>query len=187
MAPKQKITRDQIVEGAFSFVRENGADALKARELSQYLHCSTQPIFSNFSGMSELRQCVIRSAIALCDRFLQTDKTGLEASLEMGIGYLRFANEERNLFRLLFLNSRDEMKSIGINCSEYKTQEIMRRILGEADEKTSLLHLEMWVSVHGIASMLSTGYINWEDGKFKKVLSDIFYALTDRYGNPGES
>ena len=187
MAPKQKITRDQIIDGAVNFVRENGADALKARELSLYLHCSTQPIFSNFSGMTELRQTVIRQAIRICDGYVGIDCSDPDASLKMGIGYLRFANEERNLFRLLFLNSKDDMQSVGFDCDKHKTDGVFRKILGEGEKKSERLRLEKWVAVHGIAALICTGYFDWDMENTKKMLTNIFCALSDRFAKNGES
>ena len=182
MAPKQKITKDQIEEGAFAFVRERGAEALKARDLSQYLHCSTQPIFSNFSGMGEVRQSVILQAVRLCDQYLKAEENEPNAYIAMGLGYLRFAYQEKNLFRLLFLGCREEVESVSDNRPDQRAKEVLTRIAGATEDEAYLTHIEMWVAVHGIATMLCTGYVGWDDELITKLLKDIYDSLEARFG-----
>ena len=58
MAPRVKVTGETVVNAAVEVVRECGAQALNARALAARLGCSTQPIFSNFASMEELRRAV---------------------------------------------------------------------------------------------------------------------------------
>ena len=49
MPPKPKFTREQLVDAAFELVREQGVDALVARELAKRLNTTTTPIFTFFT------------------------------------------------------------------------------------------------------------------------------------------
>ena len=60
MPPKIRISKNFIEENALGFVRQYGVEALNARTLANYLRCSTQPIFSNYSSMDELKQVVLK-------------------------------------------------------------------------------------------------------------------------------
>ena len=62
MPPKVKVTREQIVQAALALVRESGAQALNARAVANRLGCSTQPVFSNYATMEELKLDVLRAA-----------------------------------------------------------------------------------------------------------------------------
>ena len=62
MPPKIKITKEQIVYTAFELVKKYGDGALNARTLAKELNCSTQPIFSNYTSMNDLRSDVIAAA-----------------------------------------------------------------------------------------------------------------------------
>ena len=62
MPPKVRVTKEEIVKIAVELVRANGVDALNARAIAAALHCSTQPVFSNFETMGELREAVIAAA-----------------------------------------------------------------------------------------------------------------------------
>ena len=58
MPPRVKITRDDIINTAVGIVRTSGAQAINARAVASILNCSTQPIFSNFATIDELREYV---------------------------------------------------------------------------------------------------------------------------------
>ncbi len=40
------------------------------------------------------------------------------------------------------------------------------------------LHSEMWVFVHGIATMFATGYLDWDWDTVDEMVSDVFLSLT---------
>ena len=58
MPPKVKITKEDILKAALDLLRQSGETALCARGLAAALGSSTQPIFSNFATMDELRLAV---------------------------------------------------------------------------------------------------------------------------------
>ena len=66
MPPKVKVTKEEIIRAAVEIVRRDGHQALNARTVAAALNCSTQPVFSNFSGMDALRMAVVERADALC-------------------------------------------------------------------------------------------------------------------------
>ena len=59
MPPKVRITREDIIRTAVDIVRKDGAGAINARQIAKALNCSTQPVFSNFATMEELRGAVV--------------------------------------------------------------------------------------------------------------------------------
>lgn len=109
MPPKTSVTREKIVEAAVDFVRKNGADQLNARALAKALSCSTQPLFYQFESMQEIRQAVIVRAKEIYVCFLQREmqRTDEPAYKLSGLGYIRFAKEEKELFKLLFMRERE--------------------------------------------------------------------------------
>ncbi|MBO5670682.1 MAG: TetR/AcrR family transcriptional regulator, partial [Clostridia bacterium] len=104
MPPKVKVQKDDIIRAALALVRERGADALNARDLAAVLGCSTQPIFSNFASMEELLSVLYKTAheqylLSLEDSVRRGDCPPYKA---FGMAYIRFAAEERELFKMLF-------------------------------------------------------------------------------------
>ena len=76
MPPKVKVSKEDIKTAAVEMVRESGAEALNARALAAKLGCSTQPIFSNFSSMEEIRGEVIRLADGLYQSYKKRGGVG---------------------------------------------------------------------------------------------------------------
>ena len=54
MPPKVKISKEDIVNTALELIK-NGEE-INARSLAIRLNCSTQPIFSNFKTMEDLKK-----------------------------------------------------------------------------------------------------------------------------------
>lgn len=77
MAPKQKITREQLLEVAFDITRKEGFSAVTARSVAKAAGCSIQPVFSQFDTMEALRTATFDYA---CEHFMNEimeKKTGL--------------------------------------------------------------------------------------------------------------
>ena len=108
MPPKVKITKEDIIQKALEIGRTNGEQALNARSIASALNCSTQPVFFNFATMEELRESVIKAAYGLYASFLQQEvENGKYPKYKsFGMAYIRFAGEEKELFKLLFMRDR---------------------------------------------------------------------------------
>ena len=65
MPPKVKVTKEDIITASIDMVREKGTDILNARAIAAHMGCSTQPIFSNYASMDELKQDVMNNAYDL--------------------------------------------------------------------------------------------------------------------------
>ena len=109
MPPSVKVSKEDVITASLNMVRECGADALNARALATYIGCSTQPIFSNFSSMTELKQEVLKAADSIYQDFLSREmESGQYPPYKAsGIGYIRFAKEEKELFKMLFMRERE--------------------------------------------------------------------------------
>jgi AcrR family transcriptional regulator len=100
MPPAATVTREQILETAFDLVRREGMAALTARRVAAALGCSTQPVYSSYPSMDALRADVLQRAGELAQRYLKPDPSAELPFLAMGLGSLRFARDEPELFRL---------------------------------------------------------------------------------------
>lgn len=58
---------------------------------------------------------------------------------------------------------------------------MVQQKLGLNKESAYLFHLEMWIYVHGIATMLATSYLEWSEELISRVLTDSYEGLKDRY------
>ncbi|MBQ0010486.1 MAG: WHG domain-containing protein [Ruminococcus sp.] len=183
MPPKVRISRDEIIAGALSLVRKEGTASLNARNIAGVLGCSTQPVFSNFSTMEELKNAVLDKAGAIYDGYLKREVASGEypAYKASGMAYIRFADEEKELFKLLFMRDRSgepydtEKENWQVACRT------VQEYLGVTAECAERFHMEMWALVHGIAVMLATNYLKLDWERISDMMSDVFLSLKNRY------
>ena len=181
MPPRVKVSREEIIDTAVSIVRESGAQAINARTLASLLNCSTQPVFSNFASMDELRLAVVEKADALCSEYIQKEIASKKYPpyKASGMAYIRFAKEEKELFKLLYMRDRSG-EEIPPFSSEMST--IVQEATGLSKEKAERFHLEIWAFVHGIATMLATGYLSLDLDFVSSMITDAYQGMRKQYG-----
>lgn len=183
MPPKFKFTREEITTAALNITRRLGSSGLTARALAEELGCSVKPIFGLFKNMEEVQREVLSAANTLYESYLQTDMANgkyppYKAS---GMAYIRFAKEERELFKLLFMRDRSHEKIEEDRESVMPLLKLIENNLGVDEDAAYLFHLEMWLYVHGIATMVATAYLDWDDEFISKVLTDAYEGLKNTF------
>jgi len=98
MPPKFKFTRDEIIDTAIELIRSKGWRALTARSLAEQLNASTRPIYSYFKSMAALDEAIAQKVVDLLHTHMVRKRTG-DPWQDHGIGYVMFAQREKNLFR----------------------------------------------------------------------------------------
>ena len=183
MPPKFRYTREEMIAAALELVRQGGKDALTARALGAKLGCSAKPIFGLFRNMEELEGEVIAAADAYYQKYLvQKMQEGQYPPYKAsGMAYIRFAREEKELFRLLFMRDRSHEEIPEDREAIRPLLTLLQKNLGIDEDAAYLFHLEMWVYVHGIATMIATSYLNWDEDFVSRVLTDAYTGMTMRY------
>ncbi|MCM1055245.1 MAG: TetR/AcrR family transcriptional regulator [Bacteroides sp.] len=167
MPPKAKITREMIVDAAFETARTAGAEEISARSVAERLGCSTQPIMYHFATIQELKRAAYEKADMLHTEYI----TGFEADRgdimrEMGLRYIRFAAEERNLFKFLFQSGLVAGGSVaGMIGAEgaAPVAELMSKAMGLDAERTKQVFLSVAMFAHGYASMLANNTMEYDE------------------------
>lgn len=181
--PKCKFTREEIVKTALGITEECGIKGVTARAVGERLNSSSKVIFSLFKNMEELHGEVLKEANALYQGFLREDmaKGKYPPYKASGMAYIRFAKEKPELFKLLFMRNRSN-EEIKENGEEVKPLvNLIMKNNGISEEQAYMFHLEMWVYVHGIATMVATGYLDWEWDLISKVLTDSYMGIKKCY------
>lgn len=183
MPPKVKITKEDIINAAVGLVQKEGAEAINARTLANVLNCSTQPIFSNFATMEELRLAVVKKADEMCNEYIkrEIESEKFPVYKASGMAYIRFAKEEKELFKLLYMRDRTSEAEPETDELGDRMRTIIQNNTGFGDEDAKLFHLEMWAYVHGIASMLATNFINLDFELISRMLSDAYQGMRKHY------
>ena len=183
MPPKVKVTRDAIIETAVTLTRKQGADSINARNIAAALNCSTQPIFSNFDTMNALRLSVVIKATELFKQY-NIQEIELHHSPEYkayGMSYIRFAKEEPELFKLLFMRDRKDISESPESLFFDQMVSVVQGNTGLGVDAANLFHLEMWAFVHGIATMYATGYLDLDWSLVSQMLSDAYQGLIKKH------
>ena len=107
MPPKPKYTKEEIVTAAYELTREKGIEAVVAREVGKRLNTSASPIFTVWNSMEELKDEVRKLARQKFQEYMNGIFDYTPAFKEFGMRWVAFANEEPNLYRLLFLSQSE--------------------------------------------------------------------------------
>lgn len=177
------FTKDNIIDASLEIMRREGPDGITARAVAEKLHTSTKPIFSLFSSMDEVKSETLERAYsiylkAIEDAMKEGKYPPYKAS---GMAYIAFAGKEKELFKVLFMRDRTG------ETTETKDEDIAPLInlimknVGLTEEEARFFHLEMWITVHGIASMIATSYLTLDEETVSIILSDSYLGLRLRY------
>lgn len=183
MPPKFKYKREDIIEAAFNLTKKCGISTVTARNLAAELGASTKPIFGFFLNMEEVHREVFDCASRLYHQYLQEDMNdGIYPPYKAsGMAYIRFAKEEPELFKWLFMRDRAN-EGIDESKDEIRPQlDMIKKNLGLSEEDATLFHMEMWIYVHGIATMCATKYLQWNMEFVSNILSDAYEGLKNRF------
>lgn len=183
MPPKVRIAKESIVNTAVDLVRRDGVGAINARFIAKELNCSTQPVFSNFATMEDLRLAVIDAAEVLYREYTDQEVASGKYPIykATGMAYIRFAKEEKELFKLLFMRDRSSESIADDTEDSKKLFTLVQGNTGVSDNAAKLFHLEMWAYVHGIATMIATNYLELDTDLISEMLTDAYQGLRKRY------
>lgn len=176
------FTKEEIVKAALDLIRENGFTALTARALGNQLNTSSRPIFSHFSNMAEVQKAIIDGANEVYQSFRKQEiESGKYPPYKAsGMAYIRFAREEKELFKLLFM--RDRSKEEKDDPEEMNTLVCtIAKQVNVNEENAKKFYLEMWAYTHGIATMIATDYLDWDEEFTSRSVTDVYEGLKHRY------
>ena len=173
--PKVKFTKDEIVQAALEVARKKGAAGVTTRDIAAVLGVSTRPVFTHFRSMQELRQAMQDAAKEICFGYLNE---GLRAKIPFygfGTQYIRFAREEPELYRMLFLGGDGAPEAMR------ETQKIAEASICRFYEMNAAAaeryFRDLWLPVHAMATLIVTGGCTYSDDEINVILSEISLAV----------
>ena len=183
MPPKQRITREMILETSFSMFCREGMENVNARSVAKALGCSTQPIFSYYSGMEDLKNALESKAWACFAEEIEAAIEGDAPLLSCSLAYYRFAVAQPHLFRSLFMvrRSAQEREAIGMDgqlnaCLEAAVAE--KECLDE--EKARRLCTALRIYAHGMASLQAMGLLGLSQEEAEDMIASAMKEIKTR-------
>lgn len=187
----KKVSKEAIMDAAVDVLREGGFASINARSVAKKLGCSTQPIYMSFQNMDELKSAMSERAIAMHTQQVydilrkRDDRNSCYSHYSRyssyGMGFVKFAAEEKQLFRWLYL----EGKQFGNYQSDVLFSEIIQVIVeefGYSREIAEKLHKDMTYYSYGLAILANTDHLNLTDAELLETFRREFRALAVYYG-----
>lgn len=180
MPPKVKITKKMVADASFEIVRASGHENLNARTIAEYLGCSTQPVLYNFTTVDEIREAAYEIADGYHTSFIMPKETDENPMLILGLKYVRFGYEEKNLFRFLFQTDKFGGMDVTALMSDQNLSgiiEIMAKGLECDMDEAREMFLTFFCVAHGLASLLANNSMEYDEEQSKKMLENVFFGM----------
>lgn len=177
MARKETITKDYLFNTAFEMLREEGIENITARKLANRAGCSTQPIFRLYSNMEELWEELFNRAVDYFEDYYNNAKIqDFTPFVNLGITYIKFAVEEKHLFKMLFLAENRYGKSLYevLNGKLGAVGREFAKAKNEGCKNPGDLFMKMWIFIHGSACMSITGDYDLDMEETKQLLRTVY-------------
>lgn len=187
MKQPRVFTREQVIDAAWELMREHGWKQVTARSIASHLGSSTMPIYSHMKSLDDLEKELKQRSRHLMHDYQTRDYTGNQI-LDIAVGYVVFARDEKQLFRFLYLDRPDVRESedvLQMRDSFYE-QFGETRTQGDTIEGLSSLGQEglirnSHIFSHGLAMMVNAGIIHpCTNEMIRRYLEDAgqaFYML----------
>lgn len=181
MPTKIRISKDMILDAAFEIVRKDGMEKLSNRELANKLKCSIRPIYYQFENVEEMqKELYIKIEKYFYKFLLDNMEEGVPLYKQVGMHYIKFAQKEKKLFQILFMNDTGLTPDAFVrkDGEDYREIEKLIRISTKLnDEDIKDFHTKMWIFCHGIATLVANNTIKLIDNQIQDLLSYEFQAL----------
>jgi AcrR family transcriptional regulator len=184
MPPRVKFTKEEIVEAALRVTREGGIDSLTARSLAAELGASTRPMFTYFETVDELKHEVHEAAKDVYKDYIERGLAEPVPFLGVGQNTIRFAREEPELFRLLFLQKPDGADGGAAEALAFSQDLVRDSIMGiykmdayEAD----CYYRNLWLIAFSFCAMIAAGECPYTDEQMSAMFTEVSLAVCKAY------
>lgn len=184
MPPKVKFSKQEIVDAAVRVARDKGIDGVTAREIAAELGVSTRPIFTYFDTMDEVKAEVFQTAKELYRAYVERGLAGPIPFLGIGQQYIRFAHDEPELYKLLFL-TRPGNASGGameaLRFSQDLARESLMRIYNMDAHTADCYFRDLWLVVFSFATLIVTDDCPYTGAEMSAILTEVSLSICKAY------
>ena len=180
MSRKESISKEAIVQAAFEILQEEGIEQVTARKLAVKAGCSTQPIFRVYKGMEELIEELFGKACSFFqDFYAGMPRQTVTPFVNLGLAYIKFAQEHKKLFEFIFLSENRFGRSLYdlVNGNGGYVSKEIQTAAAQGCSHASDLFMKMWIFIHGAACMSLTGDYDLSETETMQLLKDSYQAF----------
>ena len=175
MPRKALLGREDILTAALKIARRGGLEAVTARALSSALGCSLSPLFTVFENMDEIRKEAREYARRSFVQFSKDSINSDEPFKEYGMRIIRFAAEEPDLFKIIFLSPDlfdQDLDPVLLACIEP-----IKKAYDLSDMQAMFIFHRVWIFVCGLAVLNSTRAQHFDEDQVGVLLFQQFHAV----------
>lgn len=180
MPPSVKFTKEEIVNAALQVVREKGTAALTARQIAAVLGVSTRPIFTYFQNMQQVQEAVRQAAQALYHSYIKKGLEQVHPFIGLGEQYIRFATQEPELYRLLFLplapgsgnKAMEEMER-----TQNLVLDFLQQIYQLDEAAAKRFFRDVWLVAHSLAALIVTNCCPYSPEEIRQILTSVSLSV----------
>ena len=180
MAPRNKFTREEMIKVAMQVIRKYGYNALTAQRIADALGTSTRPIFTCFETMEKVKAEVYAEALKVYDDYINIGLKEKIPFFGVGMQYIRFAREEPELYRFLFLTRAQDKEHSVMKSMQHlqklvcpKLMNIYRITAEEADR----YFRDLWLVAHSLSTLIVTGDCFYSDMEIGQILTGFSVSI----------
>ena len=177
MEPRNKFTKEEMTAAAIRVVRKNGISALTAQALAKELNISTQPVFTCFGTIGNLKSEVRVAAEKIFDSYIGEGLKEKIPFLGYGMKYFEFAKQEPQLYRMLFLESNENSALSGMKHAQDMLRPTLMKIYNINKNEADRYFRDMWIASHGLATLLVTGSCPYSDTELQKIMTGFSVSI----------
>ncbi len=162
-------TKEAILQAARELIAEKGPDGLSLRELARRIDYSPSGLYEYFPSKDDIVNAVCAEGLILLRDYLNRAPADLPPSqrlTEMGLGYMDFAREHPEHFRLIFIHLSDDQAGQVKTGLEESPYHILSQTVQDAIEAGEIsvedgfsleeITFSLWALVHGMALLEQT-------------------------------
>ncbi len=183
-----RITKEMILNAAFDITRNEGIEKLSNREIAKKMNCSIRPIYYQFKNSEELyKELYNKINSYFYDFIMKNIVDDIPHYKQIGINYIKFAQEETNLFKVLFMSPSRNLPNTFVETDKTGFAGVVAAIKLSthlSDKAIKSFHTKMWIFVHGIATLTVSRSFKFTDEQIRDLLSQEFQALMLLEENP---
>lgn len=180
MPPSVKFTKEEIVNAALQVVREKGTVALTTRQIAAVLGVSTRPIFTYFQNMQQVQEAVRQAAQTLYHSYIKKGLEQVHPFIGLGEQYIRFATQEPELYRLLFLPLAPGSENKAMEEME-RTQnlvlEFLQQIYQLDEAAAKRFFRDVWLVAHSLAALIVTNCCPYSPEEIRQILTSVSLSV----------
>jgi AcrR family transcriptional regulator len=169
--------REDILKATIELLGETrDMNAVSIRAVAKRVGVTPPSIYLHFPDKRELLDAACEPIFGELERHFDDACAGVTEPLEqlrrMGVAYVRFALDNREPFRIVFMSQCDDESTADMTKADLETRSAFRRVMaavtdaqqagviGPADPAP--IAMRLWFAVHGAASLLiSKPYFPW--------------------------